>query len=1601
MSDTGSILLRRGPTTDRLAFAPLDGEIIYDSDLKKVYVGDGEIYGGNAVTFGGTTSNVYYVTSEGKDNDVSHDGTSIDRAFASVKKACEVAGAGVQYANATYLITQNKSWLVAEMYQWMLYQKANSTNGFTPGSVFDQTATLRDANYIVDAVIYDLSRNGNFRTVAYTLTFFKQDAVNTFYDTDTAAAMPYIISSLTYLKSLVLTAITNTAPAQNFQSLNGVGSPITQLIDLTKTAETGTNAYITNLFNIILPALTAQSTASIPTAVTGVNATIYVKTGTYSEQLPIIVPENTAILGDSIRNTFIQPKTGLSDDGVTANNLSKMFLVSDGAILKNITVKGMTGFAANQASPTNINTATIGGVFVAFNPASPIINKSPYIIECSSFSSGGIGVVVDGTVHRSGNKSMVFHGYTNINDNGIGFWVKDAGRAEIVSCFTYYCYIGYIASGGGIIRSLNGNNSYGTYGAISYGNDVTETTVGGSLYGTQLLYDTDFSVGTIAIGNTITGATSGATGTVLSVVAVYNKIHYKAISGTFTAGETISNGAGASTKIKAGSVTGQLGFTLYVNNLTPVPKAGGSIEFVTGDTGTYVIQSVSGYDPATGRAIIVLANEKPTASNDGVNIRIRYRYSSCRITGHDFLSIGTGGTATTNYPFIPITPPSQGNEIVEEATGRVYYISTDQDGNFRVGNYFRINQSTGVATLNTSAFDLSGLNTLNVAALGGIVGETINEFSSDPTLSGDSNLAVPTEFAVRNYFTQISTNVVPATTNTYNLGSASKNWNNLYVTTINGTTLNVTSLNLGSSLIFEGATADAFETTLQVTDPTADRTLTLPDVSGNIVTTGDTGTVTNTMLSGSIANAKLSNSTISGKSLGSNLDALTISTGLSGTSYNGSSAVTIAIDTGTTVDKTTAQTLTNKSLSDSTTSFIDEGDATKKMQFQLSGISTGTTRTLTVPNVNGTIVTTGDTGSVTNTMLSGSIANAKLVNSSVTINGQAVSLGGQLTVSAAAPNNLTIGTGLTGTSIDQEGATFTNTAYSGGAAVTITVDSTVTTNSGTQTLTNKSLSDSTTSFIDEGDASKKMQFQLSGISTGTIRTLTVPNVNGTIVTTGDSATVTNAMLAGSIANDKLAGSIANGKLINSSIVIGSTTVNLGDTITALSGITTIGTSGNVTIGGTLTVNGTTTTINSTTITVDDKNIELGSVATPTDDTANGGGITLLGATNKTIIWDSTNSNWTSSEHWNIASSKEFKINNTTVLSSTKVLGKTIGGTSAGDIVDLDTAQTLTNKTLGAGCTFPTLNQNTSGSAGSAAKATNLVGGNNTTLLGSMPYQSNTDVTTLLSPNITATKKFLRMTGDGTNGAAPAWDTVTATDAGLGNVTNESKATMFASPTFTGTVAGVTATHVGLGNVTNESKATMFASPTFTGTVSGVTATHVGLGNVTNESKATMFASPSFTGTVTTTAITTGAAATAGTITGAWTLTGTFQATYADLAENYEADAAYEPGTVVELGGEKEVTLAEDSTCRVAGVVSTNPAYLLNKECAGKHVVAIALQGRIPVKVRGRIRKGDFLVSGGNGFARPSATPVYGSVIGKAIENFDGGEGVIEVMIGRM
>jgi len=126
------------------------------------------------------------------------------------------------------------------------------------------------------------------------------------------------------------------------------------------------------------------------------------------------------------------------------------------------------------------------------------------------------------------------------------------------------------------------------------------------------------------------------------------------------------------------------------------------------------------------------------------------------------------------------------------------------------------------------------------------------------------------------------------------------------------------------------------------------------------------------------------------------------------------------------------------------------------------------------------------------------------------------------------------------------------------------------------------------------------------------------------------------------------------------------------------------------------------------------------------------------------------------------------------------------------------------------------------------------------------------------------------------------------------------------------------------------------------------------------------------------------------------------AQYADLAEAYAADAEYPPGTVLVFGGDHEVTVATQANdAAVAGVVSTNPAHVMNSGLNAPNTVVLALTGRVPTKVVGSVRKGQMMVSAGNGHAQACAAPAMGTVIGKALENFDGESGIIEVVVGRL
>lgn len=122
---------------------------------------------------------------------------------------------------------------------------------------------------------------------------------------------------------------------------------------------------------------------------------------------------------------------------------------------------------------------------------------------------------------------------------------------------------------------------------------------------------------------------------------------------------------------------------------------------------------------------------------------------------------------------------------------------------------------------------------------------------------------------------------------------------------------------------------------------------------------------------------------------------------------------------------------------------------------------------------------------------------------------------------------------------------------------------------------------------------------------------------------------------------------------------------------------------------------------------------------------------------------------------------------------------------------------------------------------------------------------------------------------------------------------------------------------------------------------------------------------------------------------------------ADLAEFYQADQDYEPGTVMEFGGAKEITQGTKETRRVAGVVSTNPAQVMNGGAKGQNLLPIALVGRVPCKVIGPVTKGDLMISAGFGYACSHPNPAIGQVIGKAVQDNINAKAVIEIVVGRL
>ena len=679
-------------------------------------------------------------------------------------------------------------------------------------------------------------------------------------------------------------------------------------------------------------------------------ATIFIKTGTYLEQLPIRVPANVSLVGDELRTTIVYPAAGLSDDGITPNARSRMFLMNNGTVLRNMSFGGLTG--QRSATPITVGStvyplttswpsSTASGAYVALDPTGAITSKSPYVQNCSCFGSFAVGLYVNGADQASGYKSMVCNDFTMVIDDGIGIHVANGGRVEAVSVFTYYSYVGYLAQTGGVIRALNGNNSYGTYGDVASDIDPTDT----GFFGTVNNRDNEATIGKVWVGSgkvlaigwtyqgqgyttgaisldsapvngtnasvtpviengvlshidiasggssyqyvtgTARGGGTSASGTYIALAAtdkatgnnqylgmritildgvgagqtgiVKNSLLVDAVSGntkviyvqqypggpdgwtslsgdpvvttldassqydilpeivpvggspsrtavlkagvdpasfqitnvyivdggsgyqsapsSFTVTDPLGSSASLSGQIKdgaiskvtyisrgsgyvtmnPGTVTGdgfaeiaQTGNYLNFSGLSKAPRPG-SILNITGQTTPFlVIQTVSGPAIGTGNTRVQVATSVSSTNPlvHGNTVVCYEKFSQIRLTGHDYLAIGSGNFASTAYPNVSTLNYIRANEKVSLNNGRVFYVSTDQDGNLSVGDLFQVNQATGSASLNVSSFNLTGLNSLQLGS-----GATISQFSADSTLSANSDSIVPTQKAVRTY----------------------------------------------------------------------------------------------------------------------------------------------------------------------------------------------------------------------------------------------------------------------------------------------------------------------------------------------------------------------------------------------------------------------------------------------------------------------------------------------------------------------------------------------------------------------------------------------------------------------------------------------------------------------------------------------------------------------------------------------------------------------------------------------------------------------------------------------------------------------------------
>ena len=433
--------------------------------------------------------------------------------------------------------------------------------------------------------------------------------------------------------------------------------------------------------------LTIKSAVSIAQSGT----VIKVLSGNYVEANPIELPAFTAVVGDDLRTVKVLPSTPTSD----------IFHVNKACKLANMTFSGHTAPAAAVAFPSGIATNVGGGKW-----------KGPYIQNCTSDTTTGTGIYIDGNLAEK-TKSMNVDAFTQYNQGGVGVAVTNEGYAQLVSVFTICCDKAITVHKGGQADLANSNCSFGTQGLVADGvssqqftgivtasaaaaQDNITINVGAVTtrpYDGQVVYFDQLykSVETITVGSGGTGYTQAPTVTIDAPAG--------------PSGETAS----AFASIENGSVT-EISIISSGSQYTGTPTITISGPQSGINTATATANMADTYFTINSATPIVSGITTLTLAENLINTvgvgSTAYFFQQSKIvaSSHTFEYIGSGNTITLATPKrggVTI----QANEVVSQNGGRVIYTSTDQAGNFRIGDDLQINQATG--TISGRAFSKS------------------------------------------------------------------------------------------------------------------------------------------------------------------------------------------------------------------------------------------------------------------------------------------------------------------------------------------------------------------------------------------------------------------------------------------------------------------------------------------------------------------------------------------------------------------------------------------------------------------------------------------------------------------------------------------------------------------------------------------------------------------------------------------------------------------------------------------------------------------------------------------------------------------------------